>query len=530
MRGIMFLTCIALAMGLTASRATATPQGSAFTYQGQLTRNNTLVSGPVNLQITLWDASSGGNQVGAQSINSVPVFSGVFTVTLDFGLVAFAGEARWLEIAVQSAGEVGYTTLAPRQPLTPAPYAVRALTGAGLSLPFSGGASNPGSSSLSVNNTATTGPSIGIYGLSASTAADAIGVAGFSGTGRGIQGNSSSGAGVLGASSTGSGVWGTSMHSRAVYGYSNDREGVWGDSDTGNGVTGAHLVGSAPGHGVLGTTNNVFSSGVFGTTTIGDGVTGYSAAAYKSGVVGLSDNVQGHAGYFRNNVNGGALYAESGGGDAIYAISGSMRGVFGASGSADGVFGQTNGAGKSGIVGLSLNVNGNGGYFRNDGGGTALYVDGRAQTKVLDILGGSDLAEPFNVHSSRPSEEIQAGMVVAIDPDRPGDLKLTDMPYDTKVAGVISGANRLEPGMVMRSQGEPHADGDHAVALAGRVWCWADAAFGPIAPGDLLTSSTTPGMAMRASDTSHTSGAILGKAMTALQSGRGLVLVLVNLQ
>jgi len=74
------------------------------------------------------------------------------------------------------------------------------------------------------------------------------------------------------------------------------------------------------------------------------------------------------------------------------------------------------------------------------------------------------------------------------------------------------------------------ADGQHPVALSGRVYCWVDATQGAIEVGDLLTTSNTPGHAMKAIDTAKAHGAIIGKAMTGLKSGKGLVLVLVNLQ
>jgi hypothetical protein len=68
------------------------------------------------------------------------------------------------------------------------------------------------------------------------------------------------------------------------------------------------------------------------------------------------------------------------------------------------------------------------------------------------------------------------------------------------------------------------------VTLAGRVYVKAEAYSAPIAPGDLLTSSTIPGTAMKASDRTLSPGAVIGKAMTGLDSGQGLVLVLVALQ
>ena len=74
------------------------------------------------------------------------------------------------------------------------------------------------------------------------------------------------------------------------------------------------------------------------------------------------------------------------------------------------------------------------------------------------------------------------------------------------------------------------AAGQHPVALSGRVYCYADAAFGAIAPGDLLTTSDTPGHLQVVRDPDRARGAIVGKAMSALKDGRGLILVLVTLQ
>jgi hypothetical protein len=73
-------------------------------------------------------------------------------------------------------------------------------------------------------------------------------------------------------------------------------------------------------------------------------------------------------------------------------------------------------------------------------------------------------------------------------------------------------------------------EGGKNVALSGRVYVQADVSNGPIKPGDLLTSSTIPGHAMRVSDHARAQGAILGKAMTGLKEGKGMVLVLVTLQ
>ena len=155
-----------------------------------------------------------------------------------------------------------------------------------------------------------------------------------------------------------------------------------------------------------------------------------------------------------------------------------------------------------------------------------LQVDGTTSTKILEITGGADLAEHFDVAGA---EAPLPGTVVSIDPDRPGQLRVADQPHDRTVAGIVSGAGDVQPGMLMGQAGTL-ANGHYPVALTGRVYCRVDAAFGAIRPGDLLTTSPTTGHAMKASDAGKAQGAILGKAMTALESGKGLVLVLVSLQ
>src|SRR5262249_31736577 len=143
------------------------------------------------------------------------------------------------------------------------------------------------------------------------------------------------------------------------------------------------------------------------------------------------------------------------------------------------------------------------------------------------ILGGSDLSEKFDVGDA--GSKIEAGMVVSIDPEHEGRLALAQAPYDHRVAGVISGAGGVKPGMLMGQDGTV-ASGKQPIALTGRVYCRATAANGPIAPGDLLTTSSLPGHCMRVDDPSRAQGAILGKAMGSLAKGEGLILVLVGLQ
>ena len=121
-------------------------------------------------------------------------------------------------------------------------------------------------------------------------------------------------------------------------------------------------------------------------------------------------------------------------------------------------------------------------------------------------------------------------MVVSIDPTGNRKFKLSDEPYDRKRVGIISGGHGVQPGLILRDEGNPQADGEQPIALTGQVWCHADASLGAITPGDLLTTSSTPGHAMKATDDTKARFAVLGQALTALKEGRGWVQVLVRCQ
>ena len=160
--------------------------------------------------------------------------------------------------------------------------------------------------------------------------------------------------------------------------------------------------------------------------------------------------------------------------------------------------------------------------FWNHASGSSMHIS----CSSITILGGADLAEPFAI--ADPGMDIPQGAVVVIDDKSPGQLKMSNQPYDTRVAGVVSGANGISPGIQMQQQGL--LEGGKNVALTGRVYVQADTCNGAIQPGDLLTTSSTPGRAMKVLDHVRAQGAILGKAMSGLKEGQGLVLVLVTLQ
>jgi hypothetical protein len=127
-----FFTALSFTLLVFAVQAARAPaQTTAFTYQGQLTEAGTGANGNYDLQCALFDIAAGGTQIGAtQTVPTVPVSNGLFTVQLDFGVNAFPGANRFLEIGVRPVGGGSFTTLAPRQQISSTPYAIRTLSAA----------------------------------------------------------------------------------------------------------------------------------------------------------------------------------------------------------------------------------------------------------------------------------------------------------------------------------------------------------------------------------------------------------------
>src|SRR5438552_9876838 len=120
-----FVGALFMALCLFAGASAVFAQTSSFIYQGRLTDGGTAANGNYDLQFALFDSLSGGAQVGStQTINTVPVSNGVFTVSLDFGANAFTGASRFLEISARPTGG-SFTLLTPRQQVTSTPYAIR---------------------------------------------------------------------------------------------------------------------------------------------------------------------------------------------------------------------------------------------------------------------------------------------------------------------------------------------------------------------------------------------------------------------
>jgi hypothetical protein len=275
-----------------------------------------------------------------------------------------------------------------------------------------------------------------------------------------------------------------------------DGVGVYGSNNS-------TATGSA-GAGVWGRSYNLAGAGVKGTGL--NGSAGVYGEAVANGGIGVRAASSG------NGLGSPALFAEATStkadtpaGIAIYA---------------------KNHGGDSTIVAQNT---GAGDYYRALNAGNYIVYrvtsTGRVVTSAVEIYGGGDLAERFE---ARDGAQIEPGTLMVIDEAHPGALKPSASAYDPKVAGIVSGAGGVDPGLTLQQNGV--MEGNTVVALAGRVYVKAEAVSAPIKPGDLLTSSAIPGTAMKASDRALSQGAVIGKAMSGLDSGQGLVLVLVNLQ
>jgi hypothetical protein len=148
----------------------------------------------------------------------------------------------------------------------------------------------------------------------------------------------------------------------------------------------------------------------------------------------------------------------------------------------------------------------------------------RVSGKSGDILfQNADCAEEFDLADG---EDALPGAIMVIGDD--GKLHQCREPYDRRVVGVVSGAGSLKPAVILgcKDSAVPRA----ALSVVGCAFCNVDATNDTVRVGDLLTTSSRPGFAMKATDSARSFGAVLGKALRAQASGLGLVPVLVALQ
>ena len=467
----------------------------------------------------------GAAPMWAETQMNVLVNDGVFNVLLgavtNFPSTLFDYSELWLGIQVEQDVEI-----APRLRLTSVPWALRAVVAdSALVCGSGGGGSGDGWNVVLPHMFAAVPGSLGI-GMSGlrgkvsirgetgtalyAQSGNAIGVYG-SGSTYGVYGNgsfTSGSVGVLGRNSNSEHFGHLGTETAGAYGeshggnkgYLGGAYGAWGQYSTtnfgylGGSAYGAYGERSSNGNngvlgeatsGVRGNAGNQSSYGVAayntyagtalrGYSTGGTGVEGVNSTAGTSGYLARSDFGAYGVG---NNVPG--VRGQSSSSYGIYGTSTSNHGVYGASSSGAGVYGTS-------TTGYAGRFNGN------------LKVEnGQVITPQIQITGGADLSEAFAIGGGKSGLVPAPGMLVCVDSERPGELVVSDRAYDKRVAGVISGAGGVKPGVVMGQQGTA-ADGLDPVALTGRVYCWADATAAPIEPGDLLTTSAVPGHAMKA--------------------------------
>jgi len=341
------------------------------------------------------------------------------------------------------------------------------------------------------------------------------------------------------------------------------------------------------GIGVQGYATDVAGAGVFGnnptTTGTTDGVMGFDHSPNGEGVRGVNFATTGGTGVigvYGNNLNGTPNPAATGG-NGVYGFNSANNGT--------GVLGQSAGTGGTGVMGRSTattgfdfgvagqvastggigvdgfssattgtsigtrgivnSASGTGGLFENDGSGCngssactilsmfangtlKFHFDGAGNAHAAGAFqgGGADFAESVSIEGVRAQYE--AGDVLVIDEQRNRQLKKAQSPYSTLVAGIVS----TKPAFIGSLHDSNQAKGQEAMtkevllAVVGIVPCKVSTENGPIRRGDLLVSSSTPGFAMKGTDRSQMLGAVIGKAMQPLESGTGVVEVLVTLQ
>jgi hypothetical protein len=147
--------------------------------------------------------------------------------------------------------------------------------------------------------------------------------------------------------------------------------------------------------------------------------------------------------------------------------------------------------------------------------GEAVRIDGQTGDIVLN---NADCAEDYDVDPELMAAA-DPGTVMTFDDE--GRLRPATEPYDSRVAGVISGAGAFNPAMVLDRQ--PGLANRVPLALVGKVFCKVDASRAPVRPGDLLTTSGLRGHAMKVTDATKAFGAVIGKALRPLESGQGLI-------
>jgi len=285
-------------------------------------------------------------------------------------------------------------------------------------------------------------------------------------------------------------------------------------------IVGASQAGSNPAAFTFSpTTIPPVAVGGLATATSGTvaGVGGTSLSPNGAGVGALNFSSTGGTGLFAATAGAGSTAVSafatgtSGGSLGIHA------GVMDSTGAA-GLF--DNDAGGNLLVGRTGGSGAHVNRFRIDGTGKGFF-NGGTQT------GGADFAESVAIRGEHSHYE--PGDVLVVDRAAGRRLMLSRHAYSTRVAGIYS----TKPGVLATTHSIDDSDAlaeEIPLAIVGIVPCKVTAENGPIAPGDLLVTSSTPGYAMKGRNRTRMLGAVVGKALEPLREGKGVIQVLVTLQ
>jgi hypothetical protein len=187
--------------------------------------------------------------------------------------------------------------------------------------------------------------------------------------------------------------------------------------------------------------------------------------------------------------------------------------------------------GKTGNIAAGRNGQSGNLFIKNDLGLNAIHLSG--ETGNANITGNVNVDGDIRLANADCAEEFSVavpwvagpGTVMSLEDN--GSVAPCCHAYDTRVVGVVSGAGRYRPAIILDSTSGPEPR--TALALSGKIYCRVEAESAEVAVGDLLTTSDIIGHARRATDAERAFGAVLGKAMEPLAEGRGLIRVLVCL-
>ena len=369
-----------------------------------------------------------------------------------------------------------------------------------------------------IGNISSTTPglnSAGLRGINNGTATEGAGVWGSHvGGGKGVYGSASTGTGIYGKSTSGNGLYGNSVTGAGIFATSNDFNAAYFDisnpdnsvdalfvshSGFGNGVTSTATYGNA----VMGIANDATGAGLLGiNNSMGEGVFGFTSSSFGSGVTGRNDgSYAGVKGI--NNANNGI---------AILAVANSNS--------------STNGTAL--MAELEGTNPGNTAVFRRNSVNVArIDHTGKGFFNGGTQVGGADIAEFFDVEGSRNQYEPGDVLVISEDSDR--KVEKSAAPYSTLVAGVYA----TKPGVLLTEKNAEQNELEEMVPMGviGVIPTKVCLEGGNIKRGDLIVTSSIPGVAMKADPDKVRVGQVLGKALQDYNaSGVGKINILVSVK